>query len=188
MRVRYTAEFDLPEGIAFQRGSAGKDDMKAFCNQLNAAISPYAKDGTLQYRFGHGMQQDCRYVAEFDVLGASDAATVELENLAQTLSSAISTYTKRNTLKYAITQIADLPTPSNTADAPEKAATHRSNLHAGMVVDIVLKKDQPTGKLTRGTISKILTNSADHHRGIKVMLADGQVGRVQKIISDRGES
>ena len=188
MRVRYTAEFDLPEGITFQRGSAGKDDMEAFCNQLNAAISPYSKGGTLQYRFGHGMQQDYRYVAEFDVLGASDAATVELENLAQTLSSAISTYTKRSTLKYAIAQIADLPVQRSTADSPEKAATHRSSLHAGMVVDIVLKKDQPTGKLTRGTISKILTNSADHHRGIKVMLTDGQVGRVQRIIPDRGES
>ena len=188
MRVRYTAEFDLPEGITFQRGSAGKDDMKTFCNQLNAAISPYAKDGTLQYRLGHGMQQDYRYVAEFDVLGVSDATTAELESLAQTLSSAISTYTKRNTLKYAITQIADLPVQNSTAGAPEKAATHRASLRAGMVVDIVLKKDQPTGKLTRGTISKILTNAADHHRGIKVMLTDGQVGRVQRIIPDRGES
>lgn len=188
MRVRYTAEFDLPEGITFQRGSAGKDDMKAFCNQLNAAISPYSKGGTLQYRFGHGMQQDYRYVAEFDLLDVSDASRIELDGLARMLSSAISTYTNEHTLKYAITQIADLPVQSSTADAPEKSATHRSNLHAGMVVDIVLKKDQPTGKLTRGIISKILTNSADHHRGIKVMLTDGQVGRVQKIIPNRGES
>ena len=188
MRVRYTAEFNLPEGIAFQRGAAGKDDMRVFCNQLNAAISLCSKDGTLQYRFGQGMQQDYRYIAEFDVLDTSDVAAVELESLARMLSSAISTYANRNTLKYTIAPIADLPIQSGAADVPEKAATHRASLRAGMVVDIVLKKDQPTGKLTRGTISKILTNSADHHRGIKVMLTDGQVGRVQKIIPDRGES
>ena len=51
-----------------------------------------------------------------------------------------------------------------------------------MLVDIVLKKDQPTGKLTRGRVGRILTNSPYHWRGIKVMLDNGQVGRVQKII------
>lgn len=59
--------------------------------------------------------------------------------------------------------------------------TIRANIHPGMEVDIVLKKDQPTGILTHGTVYKILTNSAVHHRGIKVMLTTGQVGRVQKI-------
>ena len=49
-------------------------------------------------------------------------------------------------------------------------------------MDIVLKKDQRTGKLTRGIVDKLLTNSAIHPRGIKVMLQDGQVGRVQDII------
>lgn len=57
----------------------------------------------------------------------------------------------------------------------------RSALCPSVIVDIVLKKDQPTGKLTRGTVSRILTNSPYHHRGIKVMLTDGQVGRVQRI-------
>ena len=193
MRVRYTAEFRLPDGITFQRGSAGKDDMRTFCNQLNTAISPYSKDGSLQYRFGHGMQRPYRYVAEFDLLNVSqgdcnDMASVALEDTAKHLNSAIASYTEGHTLQYAISQIADLPIDGATVDTPEKTATHRANLHTGMVVDIVLKKDQPTGKLTRGTISRILTNSADHHRGIKVMLMDGQVGRVQKIISDRGES
>lgn len=60
--------------------------------------------------------------------------------------------------------------------------TFRQNIKIGTEVDIVLKKDQPTGKLTRGTVGRILTNSAVHHRGIKVMLDDGQVGRVQVII------
>jgi uncharacterized repeat protein (TIGR03833 family) len=49
-------------------------------------------------------------------------------------------------------------------------------------VDIVLKKDQPTGKLTRGHVQDILTNKAYHSRGIKVRLADGQIGRVQVIV------
>lgn len=58
----------------------------------------------------------------------------------------------------------------------------RECIHAGQVVDIVLKKDQPTGRLTRGVVKDILTRSAVHPRGIKVRLTDGQVGRVQAII------
>jgi uncharacterized repeat protein (TIGR03833 family) len=57
----------------------------------------------------------------------------------------------------------------------------RENVKIGSEVDIVLKKDQPTGKLTHGVVAEILTSSAVHHRGIKVRLKDGQVGRVQKI-------
>lgn len=60
--------------------------------------------------------------------------------------------------------------------------TKRSNLSPGMTVDIVLKKDQRTGTLTRGTIKRLLTNSATHHHGIKVELTDGQVGRVKNIL------
>lgn len=59
--------------------------------------------------------------------------------------------------------------------------TNRASIKIGGEVDIVLKKDQPTGKLTRGKVKDILTSSAVHHRGIKVRLEDGQVGRVQKI-------
>jgi uncharacterized repeat protein (TIGR03833 family) len=59
--------------------------------------------------------------------------------------------------------------------------TIRSRITIGATVDIVLKKDQPTGKLTHGTVARILTSSPEHHRGIKVMLEDGQVGRVQEI-------
>lgn len=66
--------------------------------------------------------------------------------------------------------------------ASARSGTVRSNLHPGDLVDIVLKKDQPTGVLTRGRIKDILTNSPQHHRGIKVRLQDGQVGRVQGII------
>jgi uncharacterized repeat protein (TIGR03833 family) len=59
--------------------------------------------------------------------------------------------------------------------------TNRANIKIGAEVDIVLKIDQPTGKLTHGKVAQILTSSANHHRGIKVRLEDGQVGRVQKI-------
>lgn len=60
--------------------------------------------------------------------------------------------------------------------------TQRSTIHPGLEVDIVLKKDQPTGKLTRGIVAQLLTSSSTHHRGIKVRLQDGQVGRVQNIV------
>jgi len=58
----------------------------------------------------------------------------------------------------------------------------KSNIHPGITVDIVLKENQRTGKRTRGVVQDILTSSQKHSRGIKVRLADGQVGRVQEII------
>mgnify|MGYP002737570738 FL=1 len=60
----------------------------------------------------------------------------------------------------------------------------RADIKPGMTVDIVLKKDQPTGKLTRGVVARLLTKSPTHPHGIKVKLEDGQVGRVKQIISD----
>lgn len=59
----------------------------------------------------------------------------------------------------------------------------RSMVKIGSTVDIVLKKDQPTGKLTRGVVKTLLTDSKTHPRGIKVRLENGQVGRVQAIIA-----
>ena len=59
----------------------------------------------------------------------------------------------------------------------------RNDIKPGSEVDIVLKKDQRSGKLTRGIVRDILTKSARHPHGIKVRLVDGQVGRVKKIIS-----
>lgn len=55
----------------------------------------------------------------------------------------------------------------------------RDDITIGLDVKIVLKKDQRTNKLTLGKVKKLLTNSSYHPRGIKVMLEDGQVGRVQ---------
>jgi uncharacterized repeat protein (TIGR03833 family) len=59
----------------------------------------------------------------------------------------------------------------------------RADIRAGIKVDIVLKKNQRTGHLTRGTVKEILTKSATHPHGIKVRLVDGQVGRVKKLFT-----
>ena len=58
----------------------------------------------------------------------------------------------------------------------------RDDITPGLKVKIVLKKDQRTGTRTAGVVKKLLTNSKYHPRGIKVMLEDGQVGRVQEFI------
>jgi uncharacterized repeat protein (TIGR03833 family) len=64
----------------------------------------------------------------------------------------------------------------------------RANIRIGALVDIVLKSDQATGRLTRGHVQRILTKSTTHPHGIKVMLEEGgQVGRVQNVLS-QGES
>ncbi len=59
---------------------------------------------------------------------------------------------------------------------------NRADIKIGARVKIVLKEDQRTGKLTEGTVSRLLTNSSSHPHGIKVMLEDGKVGRVQEIL------
>ncbi|MDD2888685.1 MAG: YwbE family protein [Aliarcobacter sp.] len=58
----------------------------------------------------------------------------------------------------------------------------RFNVKQGLKVNIVLKEDQRSGKLTTGIVKDILTNSPTHPHGIKVRLQDGQVGRVQEIL------
>ena len=55
---------------------------------------------------------------------------------------------------------------------------YREDVKRGQLVDITLKADQGTDKLTRGRVKAILTSIAFHPRGIKVMLEDGQVGRI----------
>ena len=58
----------------------------------------------------------------------------------------------------------------------------RKHIKAGAEVLIVLKKDQRSGKLTRGLVKDLLTRSSYHPHGIKVRLQDGRVGRVKEII------
>ncbi|NMI02639.1 YwbE family protein [Paenibacillus sp. SZ31] len=59
----------------------------------------------------------------------------------------------------------------------------RVNIKPGLEVDIVLKQDQATGKLTRGIVKDLLTKSPTHPHGIKVRLTSGHVGRVKQVIA-----
>ena len=58
----------------------------------------------------------------------------------------------------------------------------RINIKQGLTVNIVLKQDQRSGKLTTGIVKDILTNSPSHPHGIKVRLTSGAVGRVQETL------
>ncbi len=60
--------------------------------------------------------------------------------------------------------------------------TVRSNIKPGIEVLIILKKDQKSGALTQGIVKDLLTSAPKHHRGIKVRLEDGQIGRVHQIL------
>lgn len=59
---------------------------------------------------------------------------------------------------------------------------NRKDIYPGLEVDIILKRDQRSGKLTRGIVKDLLTSSAFHSRGIKVRLENGDVGRVAFIV------
>jgi uncharacterized repeat protein (TIGR03833 family) len=59
----------------------------------------------------------------------------------------------------------------------------RKDLRPGVRVSIVLKQDQRTGNRTEGVILQLLTKSPTHPHGIKVRLENGQVGRVQEILT-----
>ena len=58
----------------------------------------------------------------------------------------------------------------------------RKNINIGSTVKVVQKQHQRSGKLTKGVVQKILTNSQTHPHGIKVMLESGIVGRVKEIM------
>ena len=73
--------------------------------------------------------------------------------------------------------IITLYTLHNMANPPS-----RSEIQPGMTVQIVEKQNQRSGALTTGVVARILTSSALHPHGIKVMLTNGKVGRVQAIL------
>jgi len=58
----------------------------------------------------------------------------------------------------------------------------RIEISLGSRVLIVEKQNQRTGILTEGIVQRLLTKSPTHPHGIKVMLVNGKVGRVQKIV------
>ncbi|MCC7559009.1 MAG: YwbE family protein [Methanobacterium sp.] len=64
----------------------------------------------------------------------------------------------------------------------QKNGKNRKDVKIGSEVYIVLKKDQRSGKRTKGVVKDLLTRSAFHPHGIKVRLEDGRIGRVQEII------
>lgn len=59
----------------------------------------------------------------------------------------------------------------------------RAEIRIGSRVQIVEKQNQASGQLSEGMVARILTRSPAHPHGIKVMLTDGRVGRVQAIIT-----
>ena len=58
----------------------------------------------------------------------------------------------------------------------------RNRITLGARVRVVMKQDQPSGRLTEGIVKEILTKSADHPHGIKVRLTNGLVGRVKEVL------
>jgi uncharacterized repeat protein (TIGR03833 family) len=70
---------------------------------------------------------------------------------------------------------------------PMKDPRNRSAIRQGVLVDIVTKGDQRSGRMVRGTVREILTETGYHTHGIKVRLTDGQVGRVKGIVNPEKE-
>ena len=68
--------------------------------------------------------------------------------------------------------------PDTTMSIPR-----RSDIRPGLNVQIVEKQNQRSGAVTEGVVARILTSSPTHPHGIKVMLTDGRVGRVQTILA-----
>jgi uncharacterized repeat protein (TIGR03833 family) len=66
--------------------------------------------------------------------------------------------------------------------ATEEDAKWRKNIRLGMKVEVVLKKDQATGRRTEGIVRWLLTSKPFHTYGIKVILDNKKIGRVQKIL------
>ncbi len=60
----------------------------------------------------------------------------------------------------------------------------RSEIQPGMRVQIIEKHNQRSGAVSEGVVARILTSSPTHPHGIKVMLVDGKVGRVQAIVNE----
>ena len=55
----------------------------------------------------------------------------------------------------------------------------RDKVNIRIMVQIIQKQDQRTGKLTEGIVKRILTSSNFHPHGIKVELENGKIGRIQ---------
>ena len=65
-----------------------------------------------------------------------------------------------------------------------KDGRNRSHVRVGDLVHVVQKRDQGSGELTEGLVKRILTKSAQHPHGIKVLLDTGEVGRVKQVVEE----
>lgn len=63
---------------------------------------------------------------------------------------------------------------------------NRNEIQPGFRVQVIEKQNQKNGLLTEGVVQRILTKSPAHPHGIKVMLQDGKVGRVQAVVKAEG--
>jgi uncharacterized repeat protein (TIGR03833 family) len=63
--------------------------------------------------------------------------------------------------------------------------TERKDVRPGLTVDIVMKQDQRTGRLTRSVVKDVLTKSPRHPHSIKVRLETGEVGMQGALPSKR---
>ena len=52
-------------------------------------------------------------------------------------------------------------------------------------VKVAQKKDYASGNLTEGVVKDVLTKQETHHRGHKVKLTNGIIGRVQEFSDQR---
>ena len=57
-----------------------------------------------------------------------------------------------------------------------------NQISRGVEVSVILKEDQPTGRQVQGIVEDVLTQH-DHPRGVKVLLMDGRIGRVQEVLN-----
>jgi uncharacterized repeat protein (TIGR03833 family) len=76
------------------------------------------------------------------------------------------------------------PSPAISSPGQPGMHCHNSCISPGMKVYIVKKEDQRSGRETIGKVSRLLTNSKYHPRGIKVMLDGGIVGRVTRFVDN----
>ncbi len=60
--------------------------------------------------------------------------------------------------------------------------TRRADIKPGINVMVELTEDKRSGRLTGGKVKEVLTSSPIHPHGIKVMLENGQIGRIKQII------
>ena len=61
----------------------------------------------------------------------------------------------------------------------------KDDVQPGAIVKVVEKHNQKTGQMTEGIVRQVLTSSAVHPRGIKVLLESGTIGRVKEIIKNK---